>query len=79
MKTSSELFKTVVCPVNCKYGAPMGRGSNDVAEKPKDQRIFNRAVSISDGYDVGGAYWGYPANLRVEYSRGLTYIRFYRT
>ena len=77
--TSSELFKKVICKVDISRGAPMARYSNNESEKPKGQRIFDRAVPLSQGYDKGGAYWGAPSNLRVEYNYSLTYIRFYRT
>jgi len=76
---STELFKKVIAPVDCRYGAPMGRPSDDEKDKPKNQRIFDRKVPFVDyAYDQGGAYWGLPANLRVEYSQDLSYIRFYR-
>lgn len=29
--------------------------------------------------DHGSAYWGLPADLRVEFSETLQYIHFYRT
>lgn len=67
----------IVYPVNCKYGAPMGRPN--VGEKPTDKRIFDCAVPMSDGcYDKGGAYWGMGAQLRVSYTKDLSYINFYR-
>ena len=56
----------------------MGRGSNTESQKPTDKRIFDRAVPLSQGYDRGGAYWGTPSNLRVEYTSDLVYVRFYR-
>jgi hypothetical protein len=73
----------IVHPVNCKFGAPMGRGSNLPSEKPTDKKIFDRKVPMSSdsAYDKGGAYWGLggPGNqLRVEYTKDLTYVRFYR-
>ncbi len=64
--------------VNCKYGAPMGRRS--IGEKPSDKKVFNCWVRLDNGaYDKGGAYWGFPNNLWVEYTKDLSYIRFYRT
>lgn len=72
-------FSKVIDKVNTKFGAPMGRYSNAESEKPKGVRIYNRAVPLSGGYDKGGAYWGYPSDLRVEYTKDLSYIRFYRT
>jgi hypothetical protein len=45
----------------------------------KSKPIFNSAVPMSDGcYDRGGAYWGLGKQLRVEYTKDLTYIHFYR-
>lgn len=65
--------------VNCKYGAPMGRRSDSEDNKPTSKTIFDCKVNINQGYDKGGAYWGYPDNLRVEYTKDLTYVRFYRS
>lgn len=77
---SQDAFNKVVCDVNSKFGAPLGRFSNELREKPTDRRIYDRKVPlVYDGvYDKGGAYWGSPNNLRVEYTLDLTYIRFYR-
>ncbi len=68
----------IITKVNSKYGAPMGRGSNDINLKPTDRKVFDCAVPLYQGYDKGGAYWGYPSNLRVEYTKDLLYVRFYR-
>lgn len=76
MKTSQELYDEILRPVNTKYGAPMGRSSK--GEPPTDCRIFDRAVSVPDGYDKGGAYWGLGPQLRVKYSQDGTYVEFYR-
>lgn len=89
---STETFKKVIAPVNCKYGAPMGRanvgsypvtitsGRNNRICKSNQVKVYDRAVPFIDGaYDKGGAYWGAPANLRVEFTADLSYIRFYRT
>ena len=69
----------IITKVNCKNGAPMGRRSDDINLKPTDRKVFDCAVPLSQGYDAGGAYWGYPSNLRVEYTKDLLYIHFYRT
>ena len=42
--------------LNCKYGAPMGRESWTNYEGDKI-RVFRVPID-SQGYDVGGAYWG---------------------
>lgn len=59
-------------------GAPMGRIS--VGERPNDKRIFDCAVPMSGygDYDKGGAYWGIGKQLRVSYTKDLTYVEFYR-
>ena len=60
-----------------KYGAPMGRP--DIGTKPEDVRVFDCAVPLnSGGYDKGGAYWGIGYQLRVEYTKDLKFVRFYR-
>ncbi len=50
-------------PVNCTYGAPMGRrdyhGDYSVQYKLK---VFE-VVLDSGGYDNGGAYWGHHKKL----------------
>ena len=75
---SQQAFNEVVHKVNCKFGAPMGRFNKGT--KPTDKRIFDRAVHLDSGaYDKGGAYWGFPSNLRVQYTSDLEYICFYRT
>lgn len=79
MRTLSK----IVNKVDCKYGAPMGRGSNLPEEKPADKKVFDSAVPMNGAYDKGGAYWGLAMNpvgnqLRVEYTKDLSYVRFYR-
>lgn len=70
----------VVWPVDGTYGAPMGRFSNNPSEKPLDKKVFDSSVRMSPcgAYDFGGAYWGCGKELRVEYTKDLSYIRFYR-
>lgn len=71
-----DLIITELYPYN---GAPMGRCN--VGTKPTGQRIYDCAVPLSsDGaYDRGGAYWGLGRQLRVAYTKDLSYINFYRT
>lgn len=68
----------IITKCSTKYGAPMGR--NNVGTAPKGMRIYNCAVPMSsDGaYDKGGAYWGHGAQLRVKYTKDLSYVEFYR-
>lgn len=49
-------------------------------ETKESKRLFDCAVPMaSDGaYDKGGAYWGTGAQLRVSYTRDLSFIKFYR-
>ena len=75
-------IEKIITKVDCKFGAPMGRrGEHDnTGEIPNDKKVFDCAVPLSgDGaYDKGGAYWGYGPQLRVMYTKDLSFIRFYR-
>ena len=69
----------IITNVSGRYGAPLGRAS--VGKRPKDgTRIFDCAVPMDSSgcYDRGGVYWGIDSQLRVEYTKDLTYIHFYR-
>ncbi len=68
----------IITKVNTSRGAPMGR--ENTGKRPTDKKVFDRAVPMtSDGaYDKGGAYWGIGNQLRVEYTKDLTYVFFYR-
>jgi len=75
---SSDILKQIICDVNCFRGAPMGRP--DIGHIPIG-RVYDRYVPMdrSDGaYDIGGAYWGLGARLRVAYTADMEYVRFYR-
>ena len=77
---SQECFDKLVYKVNCKFGAPLGRYSTFHNKPPVNKKVFDRRVPLDNGaYDKGGAYWGFPNNLRVQYTSDLNYIRFYRT
>ena len=69
----------IITEVSCKFGAPMGR--NNVGVKPTDKRVFDCIVPMSsDGaYDKGGAYWGLGSQLRMSYTKDLSYVKFYRS
>lgn len=77
LKRKNAISK-IVYPVNCKFGAPMGRSNQGIA--PKNARIYDRKVPMSadSAYDKGGAYWGLGKELRVRYTADLQYIEFYR-
>ena len=74
MKTKT--IEQIITRVNTKFGAPMGR--NNVGTKPTDTRIYDCKVPLTQGYDNGGAYWGIGNELRVSYTKDLSYIEFYR-
>lgn len=58
------MSKYTLTPVNCDYGAPMGRWEchkyDD--ERPRSILCFNVPLD-SGGYDSGGAYWGLGMRL----------------
>jgi len=80
----------IITQVNCQYGAPMGRanigkqpitvtsGNNCRIVKKNQVKVYEKKVPIIDGYDIGGAYWGYPSNLYVRFTKDLSYIEYYR-
>ena len=49
--------------VNCSYGAPMGRYSDNPANLAGIKRLHARFQGGGEGYDRGGAYWGSPCNV----------------
>lgn len=83
----------IITPVNCKYGAPMGRPdrtpdqyeiitnklTGEKFKAFKTGKICRKRVRLdSGGYDMGGAYWGLGAPLYVEFNKELTHIKFFR-
>lgn len=64
------------------YFIDYSRKGRDILIKPKDKsehKIFDCAVPMVDGaYDKGGAYWGLGSQLRVRYTKDLSFIEFYR-
>ena len=84
-------IKRVVTQLSCKYGAPMGRpnvgkqpatitsGRNGRIYKSHQTKVYDKRVPMVDGaYDIGGAYWGIGAELRVRFTADLSYVEFYR-
>ncbi len=81
----------IVTTVNCKYGAPMGRanigsqpmtitsGPNCRIVKKNQVKVYKKKVPLTEGYDPGGAYWGWPNNLHVRFTKDLAYVEYYRT
>ena len=52
-------MNTLIHPVSCKYGAPMGRYTGPRYLDTSACKIYLRQVALdSGGYDRGGAYWG---------------------
>lgn len=72
----TKTIEQIIHRVNCKFGAPMGR--SNVGTRPIDTRIYDCKVPLTQGYDNGGAYWGIGKELRVSYTKDLSYIEFYR-
>lgn len=67
-------------PVNCRYGAPMGRHGDSTANLVGVKRLHARRQGGGGGYDRGGAYWGSPSNVwgvwaRVGNDVVCTYVR----
>jgi len=76
---SRKTLSKIVYPVNCQYGAPMGRSNKGEYPLPfEGSKVITSKVQINEGYDKGGAYWGNPNNLYVDYTKDLQYIKFYR-
>lgn len=67
----------IITKVNGKYGAPTGR-RNIFRKETTGERIYDCRIPMSGGYDKGGAYWGIPDNVRVRYTKDLSYVEFYR-
>lgn len=80
----------IITPVNCKFGAPIGRpnkgsqpvtitrGKNCRICKVDQIKVYEKRVHLVDGYDMGGAYWGIGKPLFVRFTKDLSYIEFYR-
>jgi hypothetical protein len=70
----------IITKVDTSRGAPMGRANVGTKDDTIKKHVFDCRVPLtSDGaYDKGGAYWGCGAELRVFYTKDLSFIRFYR-
>jgi len=70
----------IITKVDTSRGAPMGRTNVGTKHNTIMKTVFDcRVPMTSDGaYDKGGAYWGCGAELRVSYTKDLSFIRFYR-
>lgn len=72
--------------VNCRYGAPLGRGQSHAIDRSAPIRFHLVRVRLnSGGYDSGGAYWGFgrplywasAEEIPAQYDRDYV-DRFYR-
>lgn len=68
--------------VNSKYGAPMGRYSNNLSSF-ENRKVNLRQVPLIDGYDQGGAYWGIGNPLYCAWSKATEteefIVRYFRS
>lgn len=77
-------IQKIITKVSSCRGAPMGRPNVNTGHlrhpSKSRKRIYDCKVPLSgDGaYDTGGAYWGMGPELRVSYTKDLTYVNFYR-
>lgn len=55
------------------------RGNNGRICKADQTKVYEKRVSLIDGYDMGGAYWGWPDNLRVRFTKDLSFVQYFRT
>lgn len=91
MKTTQAKYIRTIDKILTKgfneYGAFMGRPNIDTCPKSEcNGQQFSYTGTLYDahvrldtgGYDKGGAYWGHGRQLRVEYNKSLTWVRFYR-
>lgn len=82
----------IIAKCDCKFGAPMGRSNvipkecnihvdtNTGKSTCNGKKVFDCKVPMSSdsAYDSGSAYWGLGRELRVQYTKDLSYIKFYR-
>lgn len=80
----------IITEVSTKFGAPMGRadigkepvtvtrGDNGRICKCDQTKVYQKKVQLVEGYDIGGAYWGYPNNLYVRFTKDLSFIQYFR-
>jgi len=61
--------------VNCRYGAPMGRGSSLSERRQPIKMTLRRIYLDSGGYDNGGAYWGIGEPLYYAQGEGVTEVQ----
>ena len=77
---SADVYGQLICKVNLRRGAPIGRLDVGTKADAAGKRIYRRRVPlVYDGaYDKGGAYWGTGKPLYVEYTLDGSYVAFFR-
>ena len=92
MKTIDKIINKVNCrrgapmgrhgktPKGAEFFVDENNGFLYMKHEGKVQRVYDCFVPMSsDGaYDKGGAYWGLGKRLRVQYTKDLSYISYYR-
>lgn len=75
-----EVYRTLICDLDCSRGAPMGRHNTGTKKNVKEKKIYCRRIylPIDGAYDKGGAYWGCGAPLYVEFTLDKTYVHYFR-
>lgn len=63
-----------------RYGAQMGRQGTTPSNLQDVKRLHCRHQGGGDGYDKGGAYWGYPSNVyavwaKIDATIDVVYVR----
>jgi hypothetical protein len=56
------------------------RGRNGRICKCDQVKVYDKRLPMSNcgAYDQGGAYWGIGKQMRVRFTKDLTYIEYYR-
>jgi hypothetical protein len=80
-KRGAPMGRRNVEPTSYAIVEKKGRKTIVSAENDEPKKIFDSAIPMSNcgAYDRGGAYWGVATQLRVSYTKDLSYINFYRT
>lgn len=66
--------------LDCSRGAPMGRHGDNPSNLQDLKTLYAMHQGGAEGYDKGGAYWGYPCNVWAVWGRSggeifTTYVR----
>ena len=80
LPTSEEIYKWLLRPYSCQYGAPMGQSNSELAHIMDwaTRPHYDRWVyTDSGGYDKSGAYWGLGNPIRVRYLKDGSEWQFY--